>query len=456
MLVTLRNLFLKALLLALAPTYFGSAFALNLIESYELALVNDPVYRSATKEYEAGLENNTIGRSSILPKVAGSFNQNTNRATQWGAQYTGGPNIATSWNYPSNYSYVQLTQPIFSLEAFARWQQGIAQANFSQAKFIFSTQELLIRVLQAYTDLLFSIDQLRFQTAERDAFYEQYKAAKKMNQAGESSITDVLESESSYLAADAKVVDAQDNVENMRQKFNALIGGSLDDVSQVSQLSSNFRYLNLPVMRFEDWKNRALEKNSELKASGHNVEAARQDYRKNHAGHYPVVNLIGALTTQMSNTVTSINQTTNQSYVGVQVNLPIFSGGEINGRSSQAYANYEKAQADFDVTKDKIITELRKQYDQVVSGKKKIQALTAAQESATQLVKSMRKSVQAGERINVDILLAEKGLFNTSRDLAQTKYSYLLSYLRLNQLGGTLEVDDFQLVATYFNSKAIK
>jgi len=130
--------------------------------------------------------------------------------------------------------------------------------------------------------------------------------------------------------------------------------------------------------------------------------------------------------------------------------MPIFSGGEVNARTNQAYANYEKAQADYEVTRDKLITELRRQYDFVVSGKQKVQALSAAQESATQLVKAMRKSVLAGDKINVDVLLAEKGLLNTRRDLAQTKYTYLIAYLKLCQLGGSLDVDDFQKVATYF------
>ena len=211
--------------LAMSP-----AFALDLMQSYELALKNDPVYRSASKDYEAGVENNGIGRSAVLPKVAAQYNQSANRATQWGAQYTGGPQTSTNWSYPSNYSYVQLTQPIFSLEAFARWRQGIAQADFSQSKFIFNTQDLLIRVLQAYTDLLFSQDQLQFQTAERDAFFEQYKAAKKLNQGGEASITDMLEAEAAYQVADAKVVDAKDAVENARRKFNSIIGEPVEDV----------------------------------------------------------------------------------------------------------------------------------------------------------------------------------------------------------------------------------
>ena len=431
-------------------TLVQPAWALNLMESYELALRNDPTFRSASKDYEAGLENDPIGRSSVLPKVTASYNQNANKATQWGAQYTGGPNISYNWNYPSNYSYVQLTQPIFSLDAFARWRQGIAQADLSQSKFIFNTQDLLIRVLQAYTDVLFSLDQLQFQTAERDAFFEQFKVAKSLNKGGEASITDMLEAEAAYQVADAKVVDAKDAVENAKRKLDSIIGDPLESATKLSKLSGNFQYLNLNTTRFEDWKDRALANNAELKAATSNVEIARQEYRKNHGAHYPVVNLIGAFATQTSNTVTSINQTFNQNYVGVQVNLPLYSGGETNARTNQAYANYEKAQADYDVTRDKLITELRRQYDLVVSGKQKVQALSAAQESATQLVKAMRKSVLAGEKINVDVLLAEKGLFNTRRDLAQTKYNYLIAYLKLCQLGGGLEVEDFQKVASYF------
>jgi protease secretion system outer membrane protein len=426
------------------------AFALNLLESYELALKNDPVYRSASKDYEAGVENNPIGRSAILPKVTASYNQNANRATQWGAQYTGGPNVAYNWSYPSNYSYVQLVQPIFSLDAFARWRQGIAQADLSQSKFIFNTQDLLLRVLQAYTDVLFSLDQLQFQTAERDAFYEQFKAAKSLNKNGESSVTDMLEAEAAYQVADAKLVDAKDGVENAKRKLDSMLGEPIESASKLSKLSGNFQFIQLPTTRFEDWKDKAMASNAELKAATSNVEIAKQEYRKNHGAHYPIVNVIGAYSTQTSNTVTSINQTFNQTYVGVQLNMPIYSGGEVNARTNQAYSNYEKAQADYEVTRDKLITELRKQYDLVVSGKQKVQALSSAQESATQLVKAMRKSVMAGDKINVDVLLAEKGLFNTRRDLAQTKYNYLIAYLKLCQLSGSLDVDDFEKVATYF------
>jgi len=428
----------------------SSAYALNLQEAYELALSNDPVYRSAVKEYEAGLENQGIGRAALLPKVVANYNKSANQATQWGAQYTGGPNVSYNWNYPSDYSALQLTQPLFSLEALARWRQGSAQADFSKSRFLFNAQDLLIRVLQAYTDYLYAIDQWTYQRTERDSFAEQSKVALKMYEKGESSKTDALEAESALYVSEAKLLDAADAIEYNKRKLDSIIGQSISEKDKVAMLTPTFTFLKFTPTLFSDWKEKALDSNLELKAAINQVEIAKQEYKKNDAGHYPVMNMIAAATTQNSNTVTSINQTTNQNYIGVQLTLPLYSGNEVSSRAAQAYANYEKSKADYDVAKDKVLVELRKQYDLVNTGAQKIIALTKAKASATQLVEAMKKSVQAGEKINLDVLVAQKNLYITSRDLAQAKYNYLIAYLKVKQLTGELEVDDFQKIAGYF------
>jgi protease secretion system outer membrane protein len=445
---------IRAALLAAVVVASPSVLALNLNDCYQMALMHDPTFQSALKDYEAGLQNNTIGRSALLPKLMASYTQAANRATQWGQAYSGGPNTANTWNYPSNYTYLQLTQPLFSLEAFARYRQGSAQADFSEAKYVFSTQDLLIRVLQAYTDLLMAMDELQFKTAERDAFQEQFKVAKNMNRSGEASRVDMLEAESAYQVANAGVLEYTDLIQTNRRKLETVIGMDLGTANKLNRLPEHFHFLRLPLPSFDEWKTRALESNAELKAAQHNVEIAKQEYRKQHAAHYPVVNLVGAVTTQESNTVVSINQTTNQNYLGVQVTLPIFTGGETYGRSSQAYANYEKSKADYNVVKERILTELRTQYDAVVTGKQKIEALSLAESSGSELVRAMRKSVRVGERIFMDVLIAEKGLFNTRRDLAKTKYTYLVSYLKLNQAAGLLSAEQFEQVAIYFKNRA--
>jgi protease secretion system outer membrane protein len=442
----------KGLLLALAFACANSAHALTLLEAYEWALVRDPSFQSATKDYEAGLENEAIGRANLLPKLFANYSKATNRSTITGQQQINGVPVGPyqyNANYPSDSSAIQISQPIFSLDALARFKQGKAQADYSRSKFTYLTLDLSYRVLQAYTDLLYAIDHERFQEAEYRAFEEQAKLNKRSFEKGEASQIDFLQSESVALTAKAKVVEAGDDVENAKRRLEGIIGQPIN-LREIAKLRNNFAFVSIEPASFEGWKAKALEGNVELQAMKDQIEIANQEYKKNVAAHYPVVNLVAAATTATSSTTVTINQTANTTYAGVQVNLPIYGGGEIQARSNQAYANYQKAQADYDVAKERVITELRKQYDLMQSGKLKIQALTAAQSSATKLVEAMRRSVRVGERVNLDVLSADRTLYNTNQDLSQAKYQYLIAYLKLYQASGIFEFDDFQKISTYF------
>jgi len=128
------------------------------------------------------------------------------------------------------------------------------------------------------------------------------------------------------------------------------------------------------------------------------------------------------------------------------------------GRAVQAYANYEKAQADRAAVIDKISIELHKNFDLMKSSVQRIEALKRSVESGTELTKAMRKSVQGGQRINLDILMADKALATSQRDLAQSKYNHLIAFLKLKQQAGTLSVEDLELVARNFeqDSKPVR
>ena len=433
-----------------AITHHAQAF--TLMEAYEWALVRDPSFQSATKDYEAGLENDPIGRASLLPKLFANYSKATNRSNITGQQQINGVPVGPyqyNANYPSDSAAIQVTQPIFSLDALARFKQGKAQADFSRSKFRYLTLDVSYRVLQAYTDLLYAIDHERFQEAEYKAFDEQAKLNKRYFEKGEAAQTDFLQSESAALTAKAKVVEAGDDIENAKRKLEGIVGQPIN-LRQIAKLRSSFPFVPLEPASFESWKDKALVNNVELLAMKDQIEIANQEYKKNIAAHYPVVNLVAAATTATSSTTVTINQKANTTYAGVQINLPIYGGGEIQARSNQAYANYQKAQADYDVAKERVITELRKQYDLMQSGKLKVQALTAAQSSATKLVEAMRRSVKAGERVNLDVLTADKTLYNTNQDLSQAKYQYLIAYLKLYQASGIFDFDDFQKISSYF------
>ena len=442
---------LRCLLLAwFLLIYSNIANALNLIQAYEAALSNDPEFRIALKENEAGQASRVVGRAAVLPQVSASIYQASTDSKIAGPAYLNGPNVITNRAYPANNTVVQLTQPLINLEALARYRLGHAQADLSDARFMYRSQDLLVRVLQAYTDVLYAQDQLTFTVAERDAKKEQLTVNKRMLEKGEGTITDKLETQASYEMSEAQVIEAQDNVELAKRKLEVLIGNPISSLSAVRKLSNQFRVIPLVPSAFELWKETALASNPEIRAQSHNIEVNRQDYQRNRAGHYPVLSGIASWNQAKSYTVSTIYQDTNTSSVGVQLTIPIFSGGEVTGRTSQARANFEKSQAEFDAVTNTVITELRKQYDLVISSQKKVMALTRAVESASELVKAMRKSIQAGQRINLDALIADRGLANAQRDLSQARYAYLLATLRLKQQAGTLTVEDLEQVATNF------
>lgn len=428
------------------------ANALDLMNSYESALAHDPTFRAAVKDAEAGRANLEIGRSGLLPQLSANYYSAINNSHITQPQYGqyGGPNVITNQAYPSNNSYFQVTQALFNLQAVAQFRQGTAQANLAQARLAYNTQDLLIRVVQAYTDVLYASEQYSYAAAQKEAFKEQLQVNNKRFEKGEGTITDSLETRASYEMADAQVIEARDVIENNKRKLEAITGIELKSANEVKPIFKSFKVQPLNPRAFELWKEMALAANPEILASQHNEEVARQDMQKNVAGNYPTISAVATWGQQNSYYISTINQQAVTSTAGIQAQWALFNGGQTTGLISQSRSNYEKAQAQSDEARLRVITELRKQYDTTLSSEQKVAALNRAVESATELTKAMRKSVKGGERINLDVLMADKGLATAQRDLAQAKYNYLLAYLRLKQQAGNLTSEDLQTVATYF------
>jgi len=437
---------IKAFLFSCVVCACHPSQALTLNEAYDLALINDPTYRSALKDYESGAANKNLGLSALMPKLSANYYYYQNDTLQW----TKGSNSSSSQSkYPSENGSLQLTMPLFSMDALARYRQGESQANFSEEKFKYNAQDLLIRVTQSYLDILYSQDQLRFQVTERDAFLEQSKLMEKFFVNGESSKTDVLESLAAYRISMSKIIDIEYNLENARRKLVDIIGYPAT-IQEITPIDRRFQALPMSFKSFTEWRDVTMLNSSQIKAQAFQTEVALREYEKAVAGRYPVVNLVGTLSSQTSATLTSIGLGYNQNYIGIQVTVPIYTGGESDARIAQTYAAYEKAKADFDATRDQTITELKKQYDIVQTSIEKIKAISQAVDSSTELVKAMQKSVQFGERANVDLLNAQKSLSNNNRDLAQAKYNYLIAFLKMGQLSGTLDLDRFTQITKYF------
>lgn len=428
----------------------GQASAIGLVQAYEAALQNDPTYRSAVHENEAGQQNRVLGRSNLLPNVAANYSNFKNKGdiTTPRTVFGGG---TEPLDYNSKSSGITLRQPLFNLDGYARYQQGIAQSNYSEALFSARGQDLVIRLVSAYAEAKYTEDQLALATIQRDTFAEQRKVNDRMFEKGEGTKTDMLETQARYDLAEAQLIEAQDNMTTARNSLAAIVG---IDVAQLDPLAEDFRVKPMEPASFEEWKALALERNAEIEAQRYAVEVAEQEIKKARAGHAPRVDFIAQYNKSGSETVTARNQDTDVRALGVQVNIPIYSGGAVNASTTQAVANHQKARSDLDARTNQVLVELRKQFDLLLSGASRINALVKSVNSAKLLVEATQQSVKGGVRINLDVLNAQQQLYTAQRDLAQARYSYLISYLRLRFAAGTLNSDDLQTVAAYFAPSA--
>jgi len=424
----------------------GGAHAISLMQAYQSALQNDPTYRSATHEYESGQENQVLGRSALLPQVSATY---SNSRVEADVVYITGGIAAPSRDleYRSKSAVLQVRQPVFSLEAIARYHQGLSQTDYATAVFASRKQELILRLAGAYTEALFANTQLRLAEVQREVYVEQRSVNNRLFEKGEGTKTDMLETEARLDLAEAQVLEAQDNVQTTLAALSAIVG---QEVKAVDDVAPEFRLTPDAVVRFDEWRDIALRQNPDIIAMQFAVASSREEINKARSGHTPRVDLVASYAKNNSDTLNTLNQDSKQKSIGFQMNFPLYSGGAVSASTRQAVAGSEKAKADQQATTDKVLVELRKQHAVVVSSVARLRALDKAVASGTMLVTATEQSIKGGVRINLDLLNAQQQLTTSRRDQAQARYNYLMAMLKLRAAAGVLDADALREVAAYF------
>lgn len=424
----------------------GQAAAMGPMQAYEAALLHDPNYQAAYYDSVAGKEYKAVGMSGLLPSLSANYSASRNRSDVT-APNAFGQRVTTQPEYYSRVQSVNLRQGIVNLEAIARYKQGVAQTAYSQAQFSSQGQEMILRVLGAYFDAAFTTEQLRLATATRDMYAEQKRANDRLFAQGEGTRTDVLETQSRLQLAEAQLLEAQDARVNAYNALAVLVG---EDVVSLDQLRPEFPVPPVQPQGVKAWMEMASAQSPDIEAQRLAVEAAHQEINKDRAGHAPRLDFVASYSKTSAETINTYNQDSTVRSIGVQLSVPLYSGGYVSATSRQAVANHEKAQAQLQAQTDKVNNEVRKQYNAVVTLVARIAALDRAVESSKLLVTATEQSIKGGVRINLDLLNAQQQLYSSQRDLAQARYNYLLARMRLHAAAGTLGRADLQEVATYF------
>lgn len=435
-----------------APVY-----SLGILDAYSLALEKDPTFQAAIKEKEAGNENENIGRAGLLPKVSLNY-QNAPR--NWQTQnyqssdiFGNVSDVTKRQQYRSYAGSVTLTQPIFDYEAYAKYKSGVAQSLMADEKYRGKYLDLAVRVISAYVGVAYAKDQIALAQAQKDAYKEQLALNDRLVSAGEGTITDVAETQARYSIAEAQLIEARDVLDSAQRELEVIIGIPLEQLDDLQTLrQGKFQVSPLPYTQFVDWEKVAMERNPQLAASRHGVDAARYDVERNRSGFMPQVQLYASHSENDSSSDNTVNQKYRTDSIGLQVTMPIYSGGGVAASTRQAAARYGQAKYELDAQVGNVINELRKQFNLCISSQAKILAYDYAVKSATTQVEATRKSVLAGQRVNVDVLNAEQQLYGAQRDLAEAKYSYIKAWISLLSDSGMLTGKDIAWVAGYFST----
>ncbi|OLF53562.1 peptidase [Pseudomonas chlororaphis] len=427
----------------------ASARATGLMDVYALALDYDPTYHAAIKERDAGLEERAIGRAALLPKVSLQYQSGRNESQVTQPGFFG--STTTDRSYRSYSSSLTLEQPLLDYDAMSRYYRGVAQAQHADARFRSRNQELAVRVTQAYTEALYAHEQIGLARAQKRTLDEQMKVNARRMAVGEGTRTDVLETRARYDLAQAQEIEAQDNADAAIRELSAMVGRSLS-AEELAPLTGTFENLPLELESFEAWRDIALLNNPELESLRYALESADEQVEQARAGHLPKVSLYATAGKQKSSTESTYDQRYETNSVGIQVSVPIFAGGGVSAAVGQAIDNSGRLRYENEAKLNQVVNDLRKQFNLYNSSTAKMRAFQFAVDSARELTVAMKKSVAGGERVNSDVLDAEQQYYDALRNLAQARYAYLLSWLKLRFLAGRLSEVDVSRLAQCFSS----
>lgn len=436
----MKMLRLLPLSAAIALALAGTARAEGLLELYEAARAHDAAWQAAKAQYDANVARAAQARAGILPQAGVSAGV-TRSAFE-------NDNPATDRNFTTRQATLSASQPLFRPANWATWRQGQRQAELADYQLTTASQELIIRVSQAYFDVLAAQDTLAFVRAQKTAVAEQLASAKRNFEVGTSTITDSREAQARYDLVLAQEIAAENDLRVKRLALDTLVGKT---DTQPDPLASP---LNVPPPQPADpqaWVAVAESASPAIQQARTAVEIAELETDKAKAGHLPTLDLTasyGVTRNVGGSTASALDSKPKSGNVGLALNVPLFAGFATQNRVRETLALEERARADLEAARRNVAQAVRTAYFGVVSGQGQVRALEAAEASSQSALDANRLGYQVGVRINIDVLNAQSQLFQTKRDLAQARYNVLLGHLRLRQANGTLQPEDLARLNT--------
>ena len=432
-----------ALLLA-AAFHVTPAFSTDLLQVYRDALVNDAQYAAARATVEAGREKLPQGRSGLLPTVG------MTAATMWNDNTYHPENAPDASHRYNTHSYnLNLTQPLFRWQNWVQYDQARLMVAQSEANFAQASQDLILRVAQAYFDVLYATENVKAVRASKQAITQQLEQAKKNFEVGTATITDSQEAQSRFDLASAQEIAAVNDLDAKRYALRLIVG---KDSGELNRLKPQAELQPPQPASMEKWVESAERDSFVVQAQQAASEVAAKEVEKARAGHYPTVDVVANYGRAKSASGYSSSLETDARNIGLQVTIPLYQGGYVNSKTREAAANRMAADSSLEGARRSATLNAQQAYLGVVNGLAQVRALEAALVSSTSALESNKLGYEVGVRINIDVLNAENQVYVTKRDLAKARFDTLMAQLKLKAAVGSLGEADLEQINPLFES----
>jgi outer membrane protein len=425
------------LALTLTAAFVLPAQAQSLVELYDAARGFDASYQSARSLYEANLFKAEQAKAGLLPSANLAMGVNRSNIDS--------DNETFERSYGTQSATLSASQPLYRPANTAAAEQGKKSVGVAQAQLLAADQDLIVRVSQAYFDVLAAADNLNFVKAQKSAVSEQLASAKRNFEVGTATITDTREAQARFDLVLAQEIAAENDLRVKKLALDQLTG----------KAGAEPKPLAVPVViapvtpaNVSAWVTQSEAMSPAVRQAQLGLEVAQLETQKAQAGNKPTLDLTGSynITQNNGSSNTSLDYRTNVGQIGLNFNLPLFAGYAIQNRIKETLSLEDKARSDLDAAMRGVAQATRTAYFGVESGLGQVKALEAAEASSQSALDATKLGYQVGVRINIDVLNAQTALFDTKAKLAKARYDVLLGGLKLRQANGSLKADDLNAV----------
>lgn len=422
----LLPIFISAALGSLSAT----ATADSITEIYNLAKQNDPQLLSAAASREAAFEAVNSSRSTLLPQInlTAGYDIARNNEDRLGRE----SNVLSAG--------VGFTQELYQRSSWVNLELAEMSARQVDSTYAAQQQELILRVSQAYFEVLRAQDSLEFVRSEKAAVARQLEQTKQRFEVGLSAITDVHDAQAQYDSVLASEVLADNTLINSYESLREITGQEHANLDVLDTERFSASKSDTPSA---DLVKEAQEKNLSLLAQRIAQDIAKDSIKLASSGHLPSLSLKGGYQyTDKTKSEEYSNQSNNDFNIGVQLAVPLYTGGNTTSQVKQAESKYVAASQDLEKVYRSVVKDVRAQNNNISATIGAIRAYDQSVISAESALEATEAGFDVGTRTIVDVLDSTRRLYDANRNLSNARYDYILSVLKLRQAVGTLSEQD--------------